>query len=282
MSVVVVTGASSGLGLSTAIEIAKLGHDVFATSRSDAGAAVIEAAAAELHGSNDMGTLTQANLEVTDGQSVLDLIDRVLDRAGTIDVLVNNAGVAPQASVERMTDIESRDVFETNFFGPLSLIRAVLPTMRAQRSGAIVNVSSLLGPIPAPTRGVYAASKSALIALSEALAIEVDQFGIRVGTVLPSIYPTKILDPNPNDPTDGPYAAIELAFRERVRARMLHDADPTEVAQAVIKIAFSDNPPLHEPAGATAANVLAGWIEETTARVRTTASELALGASGGV
>jgi NAD(P)-dependent dehydrogenase (short-subunit alcohol dehydrogenase family) len=282
MSVVVVTGASSGLGLSTAIEIAKLGHEVFATSRSDAGAAVIQAAADELAASSGVGSLTQADLEVTNNQSIFELIERVLSTAGTIDVLVNNAGVAPQAAVERMTDLESRQVFEANFFGPLCLIRAVLPTMRAQSSGAIVNVASLLGPIPAPTRGVYAASKSALIALSEALAIEVDQFGIRVGTVLPSIYPTKILDPDPNAFSDGPYAAIEQAFRERVRARMIPDADPIEVAEAVIKIAFGDSPPVHEAAGATAATVLAGWIEETTARVRTTASELGLGASPGV
>ncbi len=167
-----VTGASSGIGAACAARLAADGHRVFGTTRRSAAPTAPEGVA-------------WLTLDVRDPASVERAVAQVLDEAGRIDVLVNNAGMGLAGAVEDTTPEDLVDQLETNLLGPLRLVRAVVPSMRARRSGRIVQMSSLAGRIGVPFQGAYAASKFALEGLSEALALELRPFGIDVVLVQP-------------------------------------------------------------------------------------------------
>ena len=143
--IVVVTGASSGIGQATVRLLSQNGFKVFAGSRNP-------------DKSGPVPGVEYGRLDVDNGESVKQFVDWVLSRSGRIDVVVNNAGVSLVGPVEGTSDDEAKALFETNLFGPLRMIRAVLPAMRQQNSGLIVNVSSVLGFLPAPYMGLYASS----------------------------------------------------------------------------------------------------------------------------
>lgn len=174
---IVITGASAGIGLAAAVELARRGEQVFATMRdtSKSGALLAQAQAAD-------ATVRVLPLDVTDVASIAAAVATVLQEAGRIDVVVNNAGAVDARPLEFSTDEDVLRVFDTNTFGPLRVIRAVLPAMRAQGAGRIVNLSSGASHGRAGARflGVYAASKAALTALSEELLKEVAPLGIEV------------------------------------------------------------------------------------------------------
>lgn len=176
--VILITGASSGIGRAAAELLAKRGHRVFGTTRSASTAPAIEGA--EL-----------LSLDVRDEASAANCVQEVLRRAERIDVLVNNAGYSLFGAVEETSPEEAQALFDTNVFGVVRMIRAALPAMRAQRSGLIVNVSSVLGFLPAPFMGLYAATKHALEGLSESLDHEVRGFGVRVVLVEPNFTRTQ-------------------------------------------------------------------------------------------
>src|SRR5579884_261458 len=182
MAVVVVTGCSSGLGRSTALRLARRGDRVYATMRNaERGKELLDEAEAV-----DLEVL---DLDVTSDESVGRAVAQVLERDGTVDVVVNNAGIVHMGSVELLPDALMRETFETNVFGPLRVLRAVLPTMRAQGSGTVVNVSSCAGRVPGlPIHGSYMASKHALSVLSDSLAMEVKPLGIRVVCIEPGFF----------------------------------------------------------------------------------------------
>jgi NAD(P)-dependent dehydrogenase (short-subunit alcohol dehydrogenase family) len=166
MAIALVTGTSSGIGLATAVTLARGGHKVIATMRNvDRGDELRKIVLAETL------PVTVTALNVDNDGSVSDTVDRVLVENGRIDILVNNAGVGGRGSVEEAPMEVFRQVMETNFFGGLRCIKAVIPSMRERRSGCIVNVSSVAGRIAAAL-GPYAASKWAFEALSESLAQE--------------------------------------------------------------------------------------------------------------
>jgi NAD(P)-dependent dehydrogenase (short-subunit alcohol dehydrogenase family) len=169
--VVWITGASSGIGAACAARLARDGHRVFGTTR---GAAPAEP-----------GGVEWVSLDVRDDASVAAGVSQVLAAAGRIDVLVNNAGVGIAGAVEDTTPEDLVRQLDTNLLGPLRLVRAVAPPMRAQRSGRIVQISSLAGRIGVPFQGAYSASKFALEGLSESLALELRPFGIDVVLVQP-------------------------------------------------------------------------------------------------
>ncbi|HEX7643604.1 MAG TPA: oxidoreductase [Burkholderiaceae bacterium] len=177
--VVVITGVSSGIGRATAQEFAKLGCQVFGTVRSTARAQAIPG-------------VTLVEMDVRDEASIAQGIQGIIARAGRIDVLVNSAGVTLLGATEETSIAEAQTKFDTNLFGLLRTIKAVLPTMREQRSGRIVNVSSVVGFLPAPYMGLYSASKHAVEGMSESLDHEVRQFGIRVALVEPSFTKTNL------------------------------------------------------------------------------------------
>lgn len=188
MANVLITGCSSGFGFASALAFARRGDRVFATMRDPrAGLALEEAGTAERL------ALEVLRLDVCDPASI-DAAFAHATETGPLDVLVNNAGVELRSSIEDASDEDVRHQFDTNVFGVLRTIRAALPAMRARRSGTIVNVSSIAGIVARPYGGLYAASKHALEAISEALHFEVQPFGIRVVLIEPGQYGTRLLD----------------------------------------------------------------------------------------
>lgn len=247
MAVVLVTGAGRGLGSVTARAFARAGHQVFGGVRS-------EAATAELagHAAAEGLPIRTVQLDVTSDSSVAAGIERVRQVAERIDILVANAGIGHTGSVEFTPEDVIRDVFETNTFGLLRLLRSVLPIMREQHSGTILAVTSLAGAVPAPGMGVYAASKQAVTALMEALWLEVAPFGIRVICVEPGPFRTAITDrinAKRRDEAESPYAPLLDDLRTRRAARLALAEDAAHFADAVVQAACAMDTPLHAPIG---------------------------------
>jgi NAD(P)-dependent dehydrogenase (short-subunit alcohol dehydrogenase family) len=182
-------------------------------------------------------------LDVDDSASVASAVAGVMERAGRIDVLVNNAGIGMLASVEEVPLEEAKAVFETNVFGPLRMVQAVLPGMRARGSGIIVNVSSVAGLMVSAGHGIYAGSKHALEALSEAVAIETRRMGIRVIVIEPGFVSTTILDKGCAIAVgEGPYAP-HLRRMQALYRSARGGAEPPEMVAAVIAHALDDPTP---------------------------------------
>lgn len=182
MANVLITGTSKGIGLSSALTLARAGHTVYATMRNPSRAPQLAEAAAQ-----EKLPIHISAMDVDSDNSVQDGIAKIYKQAGNIDVLVNNAGVGPYGSVEELPLAEFRAVMETNYFGAVRCIKAVLPQMRQRKSGCIVNVTSVAGRVSTSPLGSYAASKFALEAISEALAQEMKMFNVRVAIVEPGI-----------------------------------------------------------------------------------------------
>ncbi|MDB5262067.1 MAG: short-chain dehydrogenase [Adhaeribacter sp.] len=189
MSNVLITGCSTGIGFATAELLARKGHTVYATMRHPQGAPALAQLA-----ERDNLPITILPLDVDSDESVKTAIAQVLAQAGHLDVLVNNAGIAPLSVVEETPLEIYQRVMQTNYFGTLRCIQAVLPSMRERRSGLIINISSITGKVYAPYFGAYSATKAAVEALSETLAGEVEPLGIRVAVVIPGIIYTSIMD----------------------------------------------------------------------------------------
>jgi NADP-dependent 3-hydroxy acid dehydrogenase YdfG len=181
---VLITGASTGFGRDTAETLARAGHTVFASMR--------DPKAKNRHHADELRKqgITVVELDVSSDASVEKAIEEVLADARTIDVLVNNAGVASAGITEAFTPDQAKVVFNTNVVGLLRTSRSVLPAMRKQRDGLIINVGSILGRVTFPFFGIYGASKFAVEALTDSLRYEVSQLGIDVTLVQPSAYPT--------------------------------------------------------------------------------------------
>ena len=188
MANVLITGCSSGFGFEAALVFARHGDRVFATMRDPAAGAELQRTA------HDEGLRVDVlRLDVGDLPSITAAVATATATA-PLDVLVNNAGIELRSPIEDASEDDVRRQFDTNVFGPLRMIRAVLPGMRARRSGTIVNVSSIAGIVARPYGGLYAASKHALEAISEALHFEVQPFGVRVVLIEPGQYGTRLLD----------------------------------------------------------------------------------------
>ena len=260
MTVTLITGASSGLGEATALHFARLGHTVYASMRTpDASGGGLRQAAQE-----ESLDLELVALDVDDSASVASAVDGVIERSGRIDVLVNNAGILKLTSVEDMPLEDAKAVFETNVFGPLRMMQAVLPVMRERRSGTIVNISSVAGRLVSAGHGIYAATKYALEALSEAVAIETRRLGIRVIVIEPGFMSTPILDKAGDiEIGDGPYAP-HLRRMQGMYRNARRGADPPSVVAGVIAEALDDpSPRFRYLAGEGAAPVLDGRARMT-------------------
>jgi len=185
VATVLITGTSKGIGLTTALTLARAGHTVYATMRS---AARVEELAEEA--ARDLLPIHYSVMDVDSDDSVATGIAAIQKTAGPIDVLVNNAGIERNGSIEEVSIDDFRAVMETNYFGAIRCAKAVIPKMRERRSGLIINVTSVAGRVSTSPLGPYAASKFALEALSEALAQEMKTFGVRVAIVEPGIIDT--------------------------------------------------------------------------------------------
>lgn len=182
--IILITGASTGFGRDTAETLACSGHTVFASMRDPKNKNRTHADALQAKG------IEIVELDVTDTQSIEQAVTKVVAKAGRIDVLINNAGIASVGVSEAFTDKQATDLFDVNVIGLHRVTRAVLPTLRSQQDGLIINIGSILGRITFPFFGLYGASKFAVEALTDSLRYEVSQFGVDVVLVQPSAYPT--------------------------------------------------------------------------------------------
>ena len=235
--VALVTGASSGIGAATAQRLALAGYKVYGTSRRGAAGSAT--------------SFAMLALDVTSDASAAAAVEEVIRREGRIDLLVNNAGfgVAPAAAEESSLD-QARAVFDTNFFGIVRMTRAVVPHMRRQGSGRIVNIGSALGFLPMPYMALYSASKHAVAGYSESLDHELRTMGIRVSVVEPAYINTPF-DANlmqPDAPLDV-YREIRAAVATRVKEVLVGADGPDVVAAAVVKAAMADHPKLRYTPG---------------------------------
>ena len=192
MEICLITGTSSGIGYATALHLARRGYKVYATMRQTAKGGKLRAMADD----EDLPLVIET-MDVTENRSMEDCTTRIIEAEGKIDVLINNAGLSSSSPVETYPEDEHRSLFEANYWGPVKLTQAVLPGMREQEKGAIINVSSLLGRIAWANQGAYCASKFAIEAFSESLAQEVVSFGIRVCLIEPGVTASAIFDNTP-------------------------------------------------------------------------------------
>ena len=239
-SIALVTGASSGIGEATATRLAKAGYKVYGTSRRGAQA--------------DQRSFAMLPLDVTSDESVEAAVSQLLRLEGRIDLLVNNAGfgVAP-AGAEESSIEQAKAIFETNFFGLVRMTRAVVPHMRRQGSGRIINIGSVLGFLPMPYGALYAATKHAVEGYSESLDHELRTRGIRVSVIEPAYTKTQF---------DANFLAPDSKLDEYREGRTLLDKvlkevmatadDPTVVADVVLEAAVADHPKLRYAAGGLA------------------------------
>lgn len=242
-SVAVVTGSSSGNGFETSLLLAKNGFYTYATMRNLEKSARIKEVAKK-----DSLPIEVLQLDVTDDKSVTDAIDVISNRQGRIDVLVNNAGYEQHGPVEELSMEEIKTQFETNFFGAVRVMKAVLPMMRKQRSGTIVNVSSIGGKIGVPLNSAYVGSKFALEGFSESMKYELEGFGIKVILIEPGAVNTNYLENsrqaqkamNP----DSPYAELSKMVSEGVRERFKEtsSSSPMQVAEVILTAIKSEKP----------------------------------------
>ncbi len=264
MTIVLITGCSTGIGLHTAVAFASAGDTVVATMRNTAKAAELKASAAKAGVEVEV-----AQLDVTDDASAQAVVAGVLARHGRIDVLVNNAGVGLTGPVEDFPWEQARSTFETNFWGAVRLTRLVLPAMRAQKSGVIVNVSSITGRLPAfPVYAFYAATKHALGALSESLSTEVAPFGIRVVCLEPGYYTTALTETTDflRSQVDdaSPYADLNRFIIDFSKRTLENGGDPRDVADAVVAAVRDASSPVHVHVGADADAFLELWRQTGT------------------
>ena len=238
----IVTGANSGIGRSTAITLARNDYTVFATMRSLERGEKLREIAQELN-----LAIKAVELDVSDTDSVNQGINEILNQTDQIDILINNAGVGSNAVIEDV-DIESdKSVFETNFWGVVRCIQAVLPTMRQQKSGHIIQVSSIAGRVGLPAQPIYSASKWALEGLSENLAHDLSSFGVRVSIIEPGVTRTAILGKNntvpQNDDFENIYARMLDMYMQGIEANIR----PEAVSETILQCLESSSKQLRWP-----------------------------------
>lgn len=252
MSTILITGCSTGLGFATAERMARAGHTVYATMRNPQRAPEL----AQLAGRDNL-PITVLPMDVDSDKSVNDTVVNVLAQAGQIDVLVNNAGIGPLGPVEEAPFVDFQAIMETNYFGVLRCIRAVLPGMRERGTGCIITVSSVAGKLYSPYHSAYCASKAAVEALCECLAGEVGPFGLRVALVQPGVIDTPIIDKNEPISADTKYPN-EIRLRAYLGASRDNHAPASIVAEVVLAIATGKQTTFRNPVGPDAAPLL-GW-----------------------
>src|SRR3954453_15002606 len=229
MVVAVITRSSSGIGLATAVSRARHGHKVIATMRNLKGATELQNIA-----NAEKLPIALAELDVNSDASVDRSISGLLSEHGHIDVLINNAGVGGGGSIEELPLAFFRATMETNFFGALRCIKAVVPSMRERRSGCIINISSVAGRFGMAIQAPYATSKWALEGLSECLAQELAPFKVRVALVEPGVTATPMTTtPRPVPPPDNPYFSMIQRMVAYFTTSLQTPTSPFEVAMTI-------------------------------------------------
>ncbi|NMH28800.1 SDR family oxidoreductase [Flavobacterium silvaticum] len=237
MKVVLITGASSGLGKSIGEYLLTKGHSVFGTSRNPS--------------KYPDSKFPLIAMDVRDVSGINACVAEVISKTGGIDVLVNNAGVGILGPLEEIPTDEIRNHFEVNLYGPIEVMKAVLPQMRLQKSGQIINITSIAGYTGLPFRSVYSAGKGALELLSEGIRMEVKSFGIDISCLAPGEFATNIADGRYYAPQSAESAYAEVYGRtiDLINSQVNAGDDPILVAQAVSAIINQHKPKIHYKVG---------------------------------
>ncbi len=235
--VVLVTGGSSGIGKAICLFLKSKGYKVYGTTRN-------------LSKHSDFTEFELLEMDVREVASIRNAVRQVLSKEESIDVLVNNAGVGITGPIEETPNEEILKAFDTNFNGPLSVAKAVLPQMRNQRKGLIINITSIAGYMGLPFRGIYSATKGALEMATEALRIEVKDFGIEVCCLAPGDFATNIASGRFHVPVtaSSPYTKYQQSL-ETMNAHVESGQDPIKVAKKVFEIIKSSSPKVHYRVG---------------------------------
>ncbi|WP_418511857.1 SDR family oxidoreductase [Corallibacter sp.] len=235
--VVLITGGSSGIGKSIGEFLTEKGYTVFGTSRNP-----------DKYKNSKFKLVA---LDVADFLSIQNAVKTVIDTAGHLDILINNAGAGITGAIEEIPDAEIKRNFETNFFGPINVIKAVLPQMRKQNSGLIINVTSIAGYMGLPYRGIYSASKGALELVTEAFRMEIKGFNIDMTNVAPGDFATNIASGRYHAPVldDSPYKIPYGNTLKLMDSHVDSGKDPLLMAKAVYKIINTKKPKAHYKVG---------------------------------
>lgn len=236
--VVLITGGSSGIGKSIGEFLHHNGFVVYGTSRNPERV---------LHSIFPLVTL-----DVRNSESIRVAVDNIIAASGRLDIVINNAGVGITGPLEEIPLEEIKNNFETNLFGPIEVMKAALPHMRAQKSGLIINITSIAGYMGLPYRSIYSASKGALELVTEALRMEVKSFGIHITNVAPGDFATNIASSRYHAPVITG-SAYEYSYGESLRTmneQVDNGSNPNEMAEAVYKIIQTKEPNVHYKVGA--------------------------------
>ena len=238
--VVLITGGSTGLGKAIGIFLKQKGFEVYGTTRDPSRYP-------------DFNDFRLVALDVRNTDSISEAVQTIISEQGQIDVLVNNAGVGITGPLEEIPEDEIRNHFSVNFYGPVEVIRSVLPQMRQQGSGLIINVTSIAAYMGLPYRSIYSASKAALEIITESLRMEVKDFGIRVANLAPAEFATNIAAGRYHEKVkeDSPY---KVPYQNTLRLMNEHvdsGENPEMVARKVYSIIMKDNPRIHYKVGRT-------------------------------
>ncbi|MDX1828412.1 MAG: SDR family oxidoreductase [Lutibacter sp.] len=235
--VILITGGSSGIGKSVGEFLTQKGFIVYGTSRNPSKI------------KNHPFKLIP--LDVTNLESINNAVKMVISEEGKIDVLINNAGMGITGPIEDTPTDEMRKVFETNFFGAIDTMKAVLPQMRKQKSGLIINVTSIAGYMGLPFRGIYSATKGALELVTEAINMEVKNFGIKVTNVAPGDFATNIASGRYHTPVfdNSAYKEVYQQNLDLMNTHVDSGSNPIEMAKAIYKVIETPSPKIHYKVG---------------------------------
>ena len=236
--VILITGGSSGIGKSIGEFLTVKGFKVYGTSRSP-----------ERYKDSKFPIIA---LDVKEVASINSAVENVIAAEGRLDVVINNAGVGITGPIEETPEEEIQHNFDTNFFGPINVIKAVLPQMRKQNSGLIINITSIAGYMGLPYRGIYSASKGALELLTEAFRMELKDFNIKMTNIAPGDFATNIAAGRFHSPIikGSPYEKAYGGVLKDIDAHVDSGSDPIEMAQMVLKVINTKNPKIHYKVGA--------------------------------
>ena len=246
-----ITGASKGFGFEITKAALKAGDKVVATVRNDEAALYTSL--------NEDINLFVVKMDVTNESDVKEAVEKGIDHFGKLDIVVNNAGYGIVGAIEEVSDAEARKQYDTNVFGVLNVLRATLPHLRKQRSGHIINVSSLFAFDPLTGWALYGSTKNAVEGISHGLAKELEPFGIKVTVIEPGLFRTGFTG-------KGSFAVAENAISDYENTRVgsmrkstktfhgTQPGDPTKLATVVVKLGHTENPPLHLPIGTDSIN----------------------------
>jgi NAD(P)-dependent dehydrogenase (short-subunit alcohol dehydrogenase family) len=243
MSSVLITGTSKGIGFETALVMARAGHTVYATTRNPSASTRLQEIA-----ERESLPITVSAMDVDSDTSVRDAFENIHASGVNIDVLVNNAGIERNGSIEELSFEDFRAVMETNYFGVIRCIKAVLPRMRERKNGCIINVASVAGHIANSPLSSYAASKHALEALSECLGQEMRPFNVRVAIIEPGIIDTAMAQRLGEETNSSHYPQV-ARFSDLFTASLKNPVEPSLVGQKILEVADSDDWTLRHPVG---------------------------------